>query len=150
MFGKEELSELFKHEIFYDVENWYPLLKKYSFETDFIPLTIEEAICILQRYRKVVIGRTNLFLLDEYQEELALQKLAQKLQGPLNNMKGAFIRLSTRSPKDAVMNLDENKEILQDRITSFVKSIPNIQKRLENVPSLSQTRNDEFNSNDLL
>lgn len=65
-------------------------------------------------------------------------------------MKGAFIRLSTRSPKDAVMNLDENKEILQDKIASFVKSIPNIQKRLENVPSLSQTRKEEFNRSDLL
>ena len=126
MFGKEELEELFKHEIPYDVEEWYPLLKEYSFETNFIPLTVEEAVCILQRYRRDVIRRTNLFMFDEQQEKLGLQKLAQKLAPILNNMKGAFIRLSTRSPKDSVMNLDENKEILQDKITEYLKSIPNI------------------------
>lgn len=47
MFRKEELEEMFKHEIPFDVESWYPKLKEFTFETTFFPLKIVEAVAIL-------------------------------------------------------------------------------------------------------
>lgn len=44
---KDELIELFKTESKYDVENWYESLKEHTFETAFVPLTVEEAIYLV-------------------------------------------------------------------------------------------------------
>lgn len=88
----------------WDVDYWYPLIpKETTFETLFLPLTREQMHGMISE--------------DERDEELArsVGELIERLGG------GAFVRLSSLSPKDAVKRDPKGLcELLKSRLTPAV------------------------------
>eukprot|EP01122_Echinamoeba_exundans_P015346 TRINITY_DN7238_c0_g1_i1.p1 TRINITY_DN7238_c0_g1~~TRINITY_DN7238_c0_g1_i1.p1 ORF type:complete len:359 (-),score=61.52 TRINITY_DN7238_c0_g1_i1:115-1164(-) len=91
----------------YDVDRWYEKLQDITFKTEFAPVYRFEAEAITCSYQR---GKSK--LTDA--QKAALEKLEGRLEKLIEKFpQGAFVRLSTRSPKDAVLlspKLYENLE----------------------------------------
>ncbi|PRP86639.1 hypothetical protein PROFUN_05118 [Planoprotostelium fungivorum] len=94
-----------------DLECWYEALKAYTFPTTFLPLNELECQCIVDAYEDYKQGSTK--ITDDPQKIETLEVLKAKIDEEMKRVMikegdGAFVRLSTRSPKDAVLR-DETK-----------------------------------------
>eukprot|EP00854_Cymbomonas_tetramitiformis_P026367 gene26367-32340_t len=85
----------------FDVEAWYPLLEEITFFTAFIDLTTDHAQAIRSFYAARYNSRRESF---SSAHAVALYELRKALDAILRRPefeeKGAFVRLSSRSPKD--------------------------------------------------
>lgn len=83
----------------FDVENWIQWIEPVSFRTSFISLSLEEGKAILARFR---------FLMQDRDLSPASLGLLQGVEKRLDDCihqygdRGCFVRLSSRSPKDAL------------------------------------------------
>lgn len=87
----------------FDVEAWYEWLKPITFATRFLPLSLAQAKAMLQLYQHRYVGR----LPPSRQQLGELRRLETEVQRCIDELAseasdGVFVRLSTRSPKDAV------------------------------------------------
>eukprot|EP01119_Soliformovum_irregulare_P021130 TRINITY_DN6985_c0_g1_i2.p1 TRINITY_DN6985_c0_g1~~TRINITY_DN6985_c0_g1_i2.p1 ORF type:complete len:228 (+),score=82.33 TRINITY_DN6985_c0_g1_i2:286-969(+) len=91
----------------FDVEEWYDVLKDETFPTDFVPISHDIA-------RLIVDAATNAPLPDSD----AMQSFRGDIEKRLRD--GKFvIRLSSRSPKDAVEFSEKFKEILERKFSEI-------------------------------
>ena len=129
-----------KHEqcALFDFENWYSYIEKETFPTVIFPLKIKEAKAIVKQCSINFGVKSNEKLNED--EEKQIEKLGRKIDKKIeeinkeekvkinlhsekndlqkNNLQTAnkyFIRLSSRSPKDAIFS-DIYKEKLRERI----------------------------------
>jgi len=135
--SKEPGEEFLTHGHFSHISVWFPALADLTFATKFLPLSDSEARALLKlteysrqlaRLESEVLlqgsgskpedvvdpfsllpaaARGQLVALGQRLDE-ALQELAEGSQSS-----GAFVRLDTRSPKDAVFSLPRVRELLQ-------------------------------------
>jgi len=116
---------------FFRVENWYPFIKDYTFQTQILDLSLEEANALL-KYREIYIMAKRLKLDEkEYIDQSTLnmidnikEKLEKCLISYRENGKGAFVRLSTRSPKDSALSSQKMKEMLKEIIQKSQEKDP--------------------------
>eukprot|EP01087_Luapelamoeba_hula_P016383 TRINITY_DN5034_c2_g1_i1.p1 TRINITY_DN5034_c2_g1~~TRINITY_DN5034_c2_g1_i1.p1 ORF type:complete len:344 (+),score=66.96 TRINITY_DN5034_c2_g1_i1:114-1145(+) len=99
-----------------NLENWYPDLKDVTFGTVFEDLSQEEARAIVQEY--AARKKTN-----NTQTPLPsiLTNLAKRIDDAMTPFKaeGAFVRLSTRSPKDAGLAQDETMRLFNAEVAAL-------------------------------
>jgi hypothetical protein len=94
----------------YDVEAWYDIISDFTFATVFRPLRTEEARAIVNFYQRRYNSRDRLNLADISALRQLQADIATTLQAPPfasvgkdaagAKSRGAFVRLSARSPKD--------------------------------------------------
>jgi hypothetical protein len=109
--------ELFKNKIHaVNLENWYDQLKDYTFETTFLDLSPAEAHALIRAFNHHKGKNPNNFTDDD---DRLLKHLASRIDAvivPYQNSSGAFVRLSTRSPKDAVIAQTKTQEFWKQEL----------------------------------
>ena len=108
----------------YDFDAWYPLLKDLTFETTCLPVNHEEATAMKQRCSDNH-QRNQLLRWGAKEDALspvpipaALNHLTQQIDEVLQagDDGGGFVRLSNRSPKDAVYSAPLFKTLLEQEL----------------------------------
>ncbi|MFX0139747.1 MAG: hypothetical protein ACFFDN_39270, partial [Candidatus Hodarchaeota archaeon] len=98
-----------------NIENWYESLKSYTMNTIFFPMSIELANTFVHYYQQAK-GEGKVTL----KEKQLLNKIEKRIDGIINNFKdpkkGAFVRLSTRSPKDSCIARKKSDKIFQEEL----------------------------------
>jgi len=113
----------------YDIENWYKFLRPYTFRTKFLPLSKEEAVAIVHYYeetRKKEVGK-----LTEADKQL-LDKLSLRIQKKIRAFKedGIFVKLSSRSAKDAAISSGRMKTLASTELQALRGLYPNEDPRV--------------------
>ena len=135
----ESLNIGFKHKgrhegVPFEIEQWYPILKDYTFKTYFIPLEIEDAIAMSNFYEEKYLSKNKLTQ-DDINRIKNLEIKIQKLIDSNPNLKswGYFVRLSGRSPKDGepynmqkIKNNYENNLIRYEKLYDLKKDSPQL------------------------
>ncbi|KAL6078085.1 Cell division cycle protein 123 [Balamuthia mandrillaris] len=113
-----------------NLENWYPQLKEYTFETTFLNLSQEEARAIVSTYQqkqRQECGKEQPAAEEEEQLHL-LSQLKERINdgikafvGGEGEDGGAFVRLSTRSPKDATIAGDKTMRLFEEELERMEK-----------------------------
>lgn len=93
----------------YDIDVWYPILKKFTFPSIFLPFRRREAIAIIHYYQTRYIHNSSLSecILTNYDIQILIEfenVIAQILStndSNCNFSNGSFMRLCGRSPKDS-------------------------------------------------
>ena len=106
----ESLKVHFKHTgrhegVPFEIEQWYPIIKDFTFKTYFIPLEVEDAIAMSNFYEEKYLPNNKNVNKMTYGDINCLKNLENKIQNlfdsnPNLKLKGVFVRLSGRSPKD--------------------------------------------------
>lgn len=125
-----ELLHAFK----YNIENWSQILEdaKLTFPTRSIDLSQEEAQEMIKYYRKNSLSWKNIELNDAVLQQVQT-KIATCMSSQFANSK-VFVRLSTRSPKDAPLFAGQNLSC-HERLVSMVQAkLANIYKTYANKP----------------
>src|SRR3990167_2409476 len=131
---KEEGHSRHEKNHFDNASQWYPKVSEYTFATKFISLSkIQCEVISKTRQNGRMIGsmynftedkeeRKKILQMDPVQmlqedERIVLKELEEAIDHHLQDYKnGAFVRLDTRSPKDAVLNSKLVKEIITEKI----------------------------------
>mmetsp|Transcript_7597 Transcript_7597/g.10480 ORF Transcript_7597/g.10480 Transcript_7597/m.10480 type:complete len:336 (+) Transcript_7597:34-1041(+) len=96
-----------------NIENWYQDIAEFTFKTVFIPLTKHEANALCNIWEINNTKNTDKSQMDTN----TLKELETKIDEALKGFpKGAFAKLSCRSPKDATVNSPEMKQIYLDLV----------------------------------
>ncbi|KAL9657809.1 hypothetical protein ABK040_013147 [Willaertia magna] len=98
----------------YDIDAWYNLFKDFTATTEFIPLTIDEAKIICKQYEYSILNKKENEL-NSLDYEI-LDNLRNKIDNQMKSENIYFIRMSTRSPKDAAYQSEKMKEVLQRKL----------------------------------
>lgn len=102
--------------IAFDIDNWYPALKKWTFETHFLPLSRAEARAIIHYYRSRFLGHAGLLSRSDAD---VLSGLESRLDFAVQDFRdqGCFPRLCGRSAKDGFpLNRDRVRREYADAI----------------------------------
>lgn len=97
-----------------NIENWYESLKSYTMKTQFIPISIKLANALIHYYEQSN-GEGKL----SAEEKVLLENLKEQINNVIENLyrsRGAFIRLSTRSPKDSRIARNKTEKIFQEEL----------------------------------
>lgn len=121
----EELRQLFAQVAIY---KWYPIVKDFTFRTESLELSKDEAMALLRKNKEITMG------LDAVDEETnkTIDKLSTKLQDFLEKhfqtKEGvkAFIKLSDRSPKDATNLESKIEKLYNERVEQIPEVINNL------------------------
>ena len=95
-----------------ECENWINELKEDTFYTEFIPLKYKEAKSILKKHERYAFGLSTQ---DETEE--ILEHLSKRIDQTIQSKKfsgQAFIKLSSRSPKDAAFEINNYDEKVKE------------------------------------
>ena len=101
-----------------NIENWYHNLKKYTIKTSFLDLSKDEALILIKLYE----NKYNLNSLSSSGLHL-FHSLENRIDSEItliSSSKQAFVRLSTRSPKDS-------KKARDKRIQRYKEEINNVE-----------------------
>lgn len=91
-----------------DVEHWYNILKAHTFATEWFELDELAMRAIRTRFAKDPLTK---------EEEKRLVLLCSSIDGLISKLGGAaFVRLSTRSPKDAIVSSPEFVRSMQEQL----------------------------------
>ncbi|KAJ5078546.1 cell division cycle protein [Anaeramoeba ignava] len=88
------------------IETWYPYVEKYTLKTEVLEVSIEEAEALLNYCEEFYNSNSNIesknLKTEENKKTLSLleQRINTSIESNFNN--ASFVKLSTRSPKDAV------------------------------------------------
>eukprot|EP00005_Dracoamoeba_jomungandri_P004086 CAMPEP_0174251732 /NCGR_PEP_ID=MMETSP0439-20130205/1466_1 /TAXON_ID=0 /ORGANISM="Stereomyxa ramosa, Strain Chinc5" /LENGTH=321 /DNA_ID=CAMNT_0015332129 /DNA_START=15 /DNA_END=976 /DNA_ORIENTATION=- len=100
-----------------NLENWYPLLSRFTFNTQFVDLSQIQARALVREHERVASIKAH-----EGEKENDKQTISN-LENEINTKVatfgsdvGAFIRLSTRSPKDATLNHSKTNELFEQEL----------------------------------
>ena len=114
-----------RHEGFpFAIEQWYPILKDFTFKTYFIPLELEDAIAMSNFYQEKFLSDNKNLTKLSYEDVNCLKNLENKIQkifdeNPNLKSKGAFVRLSGRSPKEGEPY--NSKKIIQNYNNNLIQ-----------------------------
>eukprot|EP01121_Diplochlamys_sp_Union-15-3_P006921 TRINITY_DN1746_c0_g3_i2.p1 TRINITY_DN1746_c0_g3~~TRINITY_DN1746_c0_g3_i2.p1 ORF type:complete len:149 (-),score=31.52 TRINITY_DN1746_c0_g3_i2:244-690(-) len=97
----------------YSIDTWYQHIRNFTFETEFIELQKEEALAIKSEIGSLRIGSTHIPTKEEKELILSVQN---KIDAVIQKKFGgkAFVKLSIRSPKDAVY------EVMNSRVKNIL------------------------------
>ena len=173
---KGRFKHIGRHEgVPFEIEQWYPILKDYTFKTYFIPLEVEDAIAMRNFYNEKYLSTNKGLDKLNYEDIIRLKTLENKIQNifdsnPDLKSKGAFVRLSGRSPKEGepydankvIQNYENNliklekmynlkKDSPQLKILSFIRSnILKVDNAKEALNLLLSSERIHFDLNDLI
>eukprot|EP01117_Protostelium_nocturnum_P012797 TRINITY_DN4738_c0_g1_i1.p1 TRINITY_DN4738_c0_g1~~TRINITY_DN4738_c0_g1_i1.p1 ORF type:complete len:369 (+),score=80.02 TRINITY_DN4738_c0_g1_i1:44-1150(+) len=86
----------------FDVEKWYDSINEFTFRTIFIPLSIEQATALVNHYQQFQNSKQGVYTLKN---EESIAELVNTLDLGIKSLGcHSFVRLSTRSPKDAAQS----------------------------------------------
>ena len=139
----ENLKVHFKHAgrhegVPFEIEQWYPIIKDFTFKTYFIPLEIEDAIAMSNFYEEKFLLNNKDSNKLTYEDIKRIKNLEIKIQNIIDSnpnlkSKGAFVRLSGRSPKDGepydskkIKNNYDNNLIKFEKIYNLKKDSPQL------------------------
>ncbi|MHA1380440.1 MAG: hypothetical protein ACTSRG_18905 [Candidatus Helarchaeota archaeon] len=97
-----------------NIENWYELLKEYTMDTRFIPISIDLANAIIHYYSHSK-GEGSI----THEEENILKSIEEQIDKIIktyNSKSGAFVRSSTRSPKDSRIARSKTEKIFKEEL----------------------------------
>ena len=87
----------------YDIERWYETIRPLTFPTAFVEIRPEEATAMIASYGERYLSRRK----PTSDEAACVVRVSEKVQTMMDrtgsSQDGFFVRLSTRSPKDAAM-----------------------------------------------
>jgi len=109
-----------------DIEKWYELLWELTFPTEFLEVSKEEAVKFKNYFNTredfLLLVETRQSAMDAIKEELS--PLAAKIQEKIDLYGGrAFIKTSSRSPKDAI-ELNGRLRQIYNRVKDTVPDLP--------------------------
>eukprot|EP01112_Ceratiomyxa_fruticulosa_P011216 TRINITY_DN302_c1_g1_i3.p1 TRINITY_DN302_c1_g1~~TRINITY_DN302_c1_g1_i3.p1 ORF type:complete len:434 (-),score=73.12 TRINITY_DN302_c1_g1_i3:1008-2309(-) len=91
----------------FDVEKWYEQMEAETFKTTFIPLTLGMGQSFVHHFQQYALDRKGSFTEVDQRNILLMTELIDTvIQNEMNG--SAFVRLSTRSPKDAALSNTDN------------------------------------------
>ena len=152
----ESLKIGFKHKgrhegVPFEIEQWYPVLRDYTFKTYFIPLEIEDAIAMSNFYEEKYLSEnknSNKLTFDDINRIKNLEIKIQKIidLNPNLKTKGCFVRLSGRSPKDGEpYNMQKIKNNYENNLIRYEKEY-NLKKDSPQLKVLSFLRSNNLKS----
>jgi hypothetical protein len=120
----------------YTLEKFYEELKEYTFKTEFLQLTIEESQ-VLYTSCKGYYSKGDFKYYFQKNDENVYNEIKNKINKIINNNfeKKAFIKLSTRSPKDSITDFKKNVEknsINERMIKNFCQELKKYEKNDKN------------------
>lgn len=97
----------------FGIEVWYDQLKEHTFQTSFLPLSLDEVKAIVEAH-----NTKNL----NFSQNDVLQNLSNKIQAEIEKRgnRGVFIKLNTRSPKDVCIDSIDDPENV-DKLLEWVE-----------------------------
>ena len=139
----ESLKVHFKHTgrhegVPFEIEQWYPIIKDFTFKTYFIPLEIEDAKAMSNFYEEKFLSNNKDSNKLTYEDIKRIKDLENKIQNIIDSnpnlkSKGSFVRLSGRSPKDGepydskkIKNNYDNNLIKFEKIYNLKKDSPQL------------------------
>lgn len=143
-FTQEESLKLY--ETYFDVgaQKWYPLFADLTFPTLFIPLSRDQALSLLIQCQNYKNNPNNYQLAPK---ESGLDSLKDSIEEALAKAqwKKAFVKLSTRSPKDSIHILQRGFSTLKDKLPTEEQRQKFLEQNLNDRLSLiSQCIQDNF------
>jgi hypothetical protein len=134
--GFDELRKYFGTEDPYRIEHWYPKIREHTFETVFLDIDSETCGAIAKYCESLRLLRQSINFQDSQEDRLFIHEEAAKhlpvskenfvllnvLEKQLDEAiqsfgdDGAFVKLSTRSPKDAAIHLHNSHVFIAESI----------------------------------
>jgi hypothetical protein len=116
--------ELREEHIPFDVESWFPLIEDLTFPTKFIAITPDHAEAMRAFYSARYTNRRHEFTLQHVslikEIMVSLDKILTESDG--FKQQGAFVRFSSRSPKDGQpFQLVEFEDIFQNAMIEIIQ-----------------------------
>ena len=119
MFTDVDMTPYERYGFDYDIDQWYEKCKEFTFKTEFLPVTKEEAKVIVKQYEINVLKQQDQTL-DEKDYEI-YKVLEEKIENVLQanfydeeeDQAVAFVRMSSRSPKDASFTSEGFRQLLK-------------------------------------
>ena len=125
-FSKQREETLREYFFSTGLDRWYESLKDESFATEFIPMTREEGQAVVSSWERLFKdkcfsgGDTKDVPRFEIPASLkGLQKRIDDVIGSLSPETGAFVKLTTRSPKDSHVAFAKAREAFQSKLPSL-------------------------------
>lgn len=144
--SQEEIQSYRESVLDVNTEEWFELLEKYTFPSCYVPMNIKDAELFVSVYQRLYANKDpSVIATIDWREHLSseekqrISELCSCLQKKMNmflgdkGVKFAFVKLSSRSPKDAPMAQSHFKElyktfILQENFESLTQiEIENLQ-----------------------
>eukprot|EP01084_Bolivina_argentea_P257770 434367_1 len=119
---KEEVKDHDDYVQLFDIENWYKDIKSITFDTYFIPLTIQNAELITNMFIQFhKEQKSNEWINQQIHSNKSLTILCNKINEiiNINKMNGCFCKLSSRSPKDSTD--DKLQKMFNEKIQDLKK-----------------------------
>lgn len=137
---KQQKRKEYLHGAQFDCEKWSAELEQagLSFKTRFLPLSIEEAKAIVSYYRQHSLKWKNACTLQYVQLLKDVeQRIQETIEKEFSSSQHVFVRLSSRSPKDAPL-FEGMNTLCHDRLTTlYVQKLKHAYKLApEKLPSL--------------
>ena len=105
------------YELLFALENWYEQLKEHTAKSVFVELSDDDVTTLTQHFRK---------------RDIAVDAIVQRLDDAIKSEfgdAGCFVKLHTRSPKDAVVRIDGPiVEILEQRMSPYERPRIGVEK----------------------
>merc|ERR1712004_415065 len=98
-------------------EAYYDQIEEFTFKSVIVPMTLEETEALMTAYKKFMDGsdkEVNLSTVDAKIDE-GIAKIREKVN---KNCK-VFVRLSSRSPKDAIYHLESFPDLIREKLSGF-------------------------------
>ena len=98
-------------------EAYYDQIEEFTFKSVIVPMTLEETEALMTAYTKFMDGsdkEVNLSTVDTKIDE-GIAKIREKAN---KNCK-VFVRLSSRSPKDAIYHLETFPDLIREKLSGF-------------------------------
>ena len=124
-FSKQREERLREYFFSTGMDRWYESLKDESFATEFIPMTREEGQALVTHWERLFKNRsssdgvTEVPTFDIPAPLKGLQKRIDDVIGSLSPETGAFVKLTTRSPKDSHVAFAKARTAFQSKLPSL-------------------------------
>lgn len=125
---KEEKKRVLKYEDLFNIDQWYHKIKENTFQSELIDLSIQEAKSIIAFYKLTLQKKSKELSIEDKQ---VLKKLETRIDDSISQMikskvcSGVFVRLSSRSPKDAPIfdhyNIEACERMKKNLYKNFMK-----------------------------
>lgn len=130
MFTATDMTPHERYGFDYDIDQWYEKCKDFTFKTVFLPITQTEAKVIIKQYEINILKQNDKIFGEEDYE--IYKKLEERIEDTLQanfydeeeDAAVAFVRMSSRSPKDASFTSDEFKQILKRKLMEKGRMLP--------------------------
>lgn len=123
--SKEEKEEDRHYFFSTGVDRWYAALADVTFRTEFLSLTPDEARAIVSCWEKGFKNRTSSDPdpdLEDVEVPASLTALGERIDAVLSSLgpgRGAFVKLSTRSPKDSPIALATARQAYSKKLATL-------------------------------